>query len=191
MTPSDDVTHASADLTGGLAPTSNGPGRLRGADAPPVAGRFWAASGVVVLVLLAVVIVVSLLSAANDNARINRLRTSGVAVSVTVSNCIGNLGGSGSNAANYTCQGHYRVGATNYDETIDGLTSFVATGRHVAAVADPSNPSSITLASAVASSRASTARFVVPGLLGLVWFVVTVAYVRRWRRPRGPRSDAG
>ena len=141
---------------------------LRGAEAQPIGRKFWFIAGVVLCVVLAVVVTVSFISATNDNARIDRLKTHGVSVTVTVTNCVGNIGGSGSNAAGYTCQGEYRINGVRYHEVIGSKTSMSDPGSKVRGVVDPARPSTIELASAVASSSASPSVYLVPGLLTLL-----------------------
>ncbi len=157
---------------------------LRGADAVGLGRGIWIVAGALGLLVVAALLVISVISATNDNARITRMKDHGIAVSVVVSSCIGNLGGSGSNAANYTCRGHYVVAATSYDEVIGAMSRFAAPGTHVRALADPSRPSTVELASAVAASSASSRAYVVPGLLGLVVLALLAGFVRLVRRRR-------
>jgi hypothetical protein len=141
---------------------------LRGAEATPISRTFWLIAGTLLCAALVVVVVVSFISAINDNARINRLRSHGVSVTVTVTNCEGNIGGSGSNAAGYTCRAKYRVFGTPFHEIIGSKTTFSAPGSTVRAVADPERPSTIELASAVASSSASLSVYALPSILALL-----------------------
>src|SRR5665213_2650707 len=80
---------------------------LRGATAVSVGRRAKLVAGSLGLVALAAVLVVSFLSVTNDNARIDRMKANGIPVTVTVTNCRGNIGGSGSNSAGFTCRGDY------------------------------------------------------------------------------------
>lgn len=143
-------------------------------------------SGTFVLALFAVIIVVTFISATNDNARIDRLKSHGVSVVVTVTSCVGNIGGSGSNAAGYTCHGSYRVDGVRYEEIIGSKTTQSPAGTEVRAVADPNRPSTVELASAVARSTSSSAVYVVPSILALVFVVLALALLRRqhWRSKR-------
>lgn len=164
---------------------------LRGGAAVGVGRAMWLYAGAVALLIFAIVIVVSFLSAANDNSRIDRLKSHGIPVTVTVTNCIGNLGGSGSNASSYTCSGNYSVGGTRYQETIGAMSVSAAPGAHVRAVADPSRPSTVVIASAVASSTASAKVYVAPGLLSVLlitlawWFLVVARRTRYSQRRTG------
>lgn len=138
-------------------------------------------SGTFVLALFAVIIVVTFISATNDNARIDRLKSHGVSVVVTVTSCVGNIGGSGSNAAGYTCHGSYRVDGVRYEEIIGSKTTQSPAGTEVRAVADPNRPSTVELASAVARSTSSSSVYVVPSILALVFVVLALALLRRQR----------
>jgi hypothetical protein len=138
-------------------------------------------AGAVLLTLFAVIVVVTFLSATNDNARIDRLKSHGVSVAVTVTSCVGNIGGSGSNAAGYTCHGSYRVDGVRYEEVIGSKTTQSRAGTKVRAIADPSRPSTVALASAVAREESSSSVYVVPSVLALVFVVLTLALLRRQR----------
>jgi len=138
-------------------------------------------SGVFLLSVFAIVIVATFISATNDNARIDRLKSQGLSVVVTVTSCVGNIGGSGSNAAGYTCHGSYRVGGVRYEEIIGSKTTQSPAGTEVRAVADPNRPSTVELATAVARSASSSSVYVVPSILALVFVVLALALLRRRR----------
>ena len=157
---------------------------MRGGDAVGVAPRAWVVVGALALLVVGALLAISVISAANDNARITRMKDHGIAVTAVVGSCVGNLGGSGSNAANYTCRGQYAVAGTAFDEVIGAMSTFAAPGSHVAAVADPSRPSTIELATAVATSTASWRAYVVPGLLGLAQLALLAGFVRLVRRTK-------
>jgi uncharacterized protein (TIGR03382 family) len=152
---------------------------LRGAEARPIGRKFWLVAGTILCAALAVIVVVSFVSAINGSARINRLRTHGVPVTVTVTNCDGNIGGSGSNAAGYTCRGTYRIHGVRYQEIIGSKATFSAPGSTVRAVADPDRPSTIELSSAVASSSPSPWAYGVPSILALLLAALAVVLFRR------------
>jgi hypothetical protein len=161
---------------------------LRGAEPQRISRRFWIVFGALVLTSFSLIVVVSFVSAANDNARIDRLKTHGVAVVVTVTNCVGNIGGSGSNAAGYTCHGSYRVDGIRYQEIIGSKTTLSTAGTHLRAVADPLHPGTIELASAIAKSSSSSTVYVIPGVLALVLATLTVALLWRQRSRRSPSA---
>ncbi len=155
---------------------------LRGASAGNIGRTFWLGAAALGLVVFAAVLVVSLVSALNDNARVERMKTHGIPITVTVTTCDGNLGGSGSNGAGFTCRGAYRVDGTNFHEVIGSMATFAAPGTAVRAVADPSNHGTITLSSAVKSSKASPWALVPPGALAVVLMILTWLFVRVARR---------
>jgi cobalamin biosynthesis Mg chelatase CobN len=154
---------------------------LRGAQAASVGRRFWLRAATVGLVIFAVAIALSFASTLNDHARLDRMKSNGVPVSVTISNCVGNMGGSGSNVAGYVCRGTYTLGGAKYNEIISSMTTFASPGSHVRAIADPSQHGYVALASAIKNATSSAAAFVVLIILAVV-FVVLVALLLRMRR---------
>lgn len=151
---------------------------LRGAEAQHLGGRFWFVVSVLVGIVIAVFIVVSFIDAVNDNVRMDRLKTEGVSVTVTVTSCTGNIGGSGSNAAGYTCFGKYNVDGVRYHEVIGSKTTSSPAGSTVRGVADPSHPSTVVLASAVARSSTSDSRYIVPAILAVLFIAFSIIIVR-------------
>jgi len=161
-----------------VAPEPHHVASLRGAEAQRIGGRFWYVVCVLVFIILAVVVVVSFVAALSDNARIERLKTQGISVVVTVTSCTGHIGGSGSNAAGYTCYGKYRVHGVRYEEIIGSKSTLSPTGATVRGVADPSHPSTIELASAVDASSSSDTAYVVPIILTLLFIGLMLIAVR-------------
>ncbi len=161
---------------------------LRGPEPQRIGGPFWLAAGALVLAMFAVTVAVSFVSAAHDNARIERLKFRGVPVVVTVTNCVGNIGGSGSNASGYTCHGSYRVSGEKYQEVIGSKSTLSSVGSKVQGVADPDRPSTVELASAVARSSTSTSVYVVPIVLALLFVALTLLFLRRLRSSRSHLS---
>ncbi len=164
-------------LRDGVAP-------LRGAAPNPTRARIWIVAAFACLLLLAVAVAASFVSASRDNARVERLKAQGIAVNVTVSDCRGNLGGSGSNSVDYTCHGDYRLGATTYHEVIGAMTTFSSAGSVVRGVVDPSQHGYVTLASALEHTTPSSSAYVVPGLLAIALLALTFALWRVTRRHR-------
>lgn len=152
---------------------------LRGPEVQRIGRRFWIKVGAVSLASLAAIIVISYISAVNDNARIDRLKTHGISVVVTVTNCVGNIGGSGSNAAGYTCHGKYRLNGVRYFEVIGSKTTLSAPGSTLRSVADPGRPTTIELASAVATSSSSPKVYLVPSLLAFLFVAFGYEFLRR------------
>jgi hypothetical protein len=182
-----------ARLSADQLPTGGGGASLRGPAVASIGRRFWLVVGVIALLTFAVAIVVSFLSASNDNARIERLKDHGIPVAIRVTNCYGNIGGSGSNGAGYTCHGRYRVDGVSFEETIGAMSVFSSSGTLVRGVADPLQHSSVVLASAVRRSVASASAYLDPGLLAVVLLALTWAlrYYSRRAGPSGhPRSPS-
>jgi len=142
------------------------------------------------LVTLAVLVIVFTVAGIHRNDQINELRHDGVPVTVTVTNCLGLMGGSGSNAAGYSCTGSYTIHGTRYTETLPG-TGFHNVGSTVAATAVPSDPALVSPMSVLRSEHASNGVFVLPLIL-LVVLVILVALVvlLRRRRQRGRPPDS-
>jgi hypothetical protein len=163
-------------------PVERGATSLRGATGATIGRRFWLVAASVSLLVFAAFVVVSFLSAANDNARIDRLQSHGIAVSVTVTNCIGNIGGSGSNVSGYTCRGDYSLGGTTYNEIIGSMSTLAVSGAKIRGVVDPSHHGTVELLAAVRRSSASSVRYVVPGLLSVVLIALVLALLRIVRR---------
>jgi hypothetical protein len=143
------------------------------------------------LVGLAVLVVVLFVAGAHRNQQIDELHGRGVHVEVTVSGCMGLLGGSGSNAAGYQCSGTYTLAGHRYQEAIPGDT-FYRVGTRIPSVAVPGDPALLTPARAAAGERSSAKVFFLPGVLALVLVVMMAAIVvvpRRGRtRPSTPSA---
>jgi hypothetical protein len=134
----------------------------------------------IVAVCLVLGIVVALISAGNDNSRSSRLKNQGIHVPVTVSYCLGQLSGSGSTLAGYTCHGTYVVHGTTYHEVIGAKSTFSKPGTVIAGVADPTQPSTVVTATSAESSSTSVAPYVIVAVLvllligALAWMVVLI-----------------
>lgn len=133
------------------------------------------------LVALAALVVVLFVAGVHKNAQTNRLRQHGVRVTVTVSGCLGLLGGSGSNSAGYACQGTFTLDGHRYRESIPG-NALRPPGTKVRAVAVSGAPPLLSTARAVATDRPSAGVFVVPSILLLTLVVLVGALVFSRRR---------
>jgi hypothetical protein len=160
----------------------HGGAALRGATGAAIGRTFWLIAGALSLLVFASFIIVSFLSAANDNARIDRMQTRGIPVIVTVTNCIGDIGGSGSNVSGYTCHGDYSLGSSTYHEIIGAMSALAASGAKVRGIVDPSQHGTVELASAVKRSSASSNRYIAPSLLSVVLVALALALLRIARR---------
>jgi hypothetical protein len=161
---------------------------LRGASASVDARR--AAQFVVALVMatLAVLGIVFIVVGVNKNEQINELRGQGVPVTFVVSKCLGLLGGSGSNAAGYSCQGSYSVDGHRFFENLPGSSNY-APGARVKAISVRSDPTLLSTPAIVRSERASVSVFILPAvLLGACALVALAVLLRRRRRRPGMRA---
>jgi uncharacterized integral membrane protein len=152
---------------------------LRGAGVDVDARRAGRLVVGVCLVALAVLVVVLFVAGANKNAQINNLRRHGAPVEITVTKCIGLLGGSGSNGAGYACTGTYTVGGRRYDEAIPG-NALLVTGATVRG-----DPTLVSTVVAVTTERASWRVFIVPTILLIILVLLVGTLVLRRRRLGG------
>lgn len=140
-------------------------------------GRALAGTG---LVALAVLVAFLFWAGVRHNSRISSLRSEGVAVTATVTQCRGLMGGSGSNAAGYECAGSFALGGRRYRATLpDGALH--ATGSRVAVISVPGDPTLLATPAAVASERPSASVFVAPAVLSLVLLALSAGAVAATR----------
>ncbi len=132
----------------------------------------------VCLVALTLVAVVLLVAGANKNAQSISLHDHGVPVSVTVTGCLGLLGGSGSNGAGYACKGSYTFDGHRYLQAIPG-TTLLHPGDVVQGVIVPTDPGLLSTPAAVAGQQASWRVFIAPAH----------PVGHRRGRPRGPAGE--
>ena len=124
---------------------------------------------------------------ARKNAQITALHRHGVPVVVTVTSCMGLLGGSGSNAAGYTCRGSFALHDHRYLDNIPGSRDRPP-GTTLHAITLESDPGLLTTMSQLASDRASAGVFLLPAVLAVVLVVVVVLALGRSRRRSPPAS---
>jgi hypothetical protein len=144
------------------------------------------AARVIVVILLSALaaLVASLFVAdANTNAEITSLQRHGVSVEITVTGCRALLGGSGSNAAGYRCQGSYELEGHEYQETVPNDVLY-AIGAKVEMIAAKNDPGLIATVHQVRSERASWNLFIVPSVLLVVLIASLIAIVLRRKRRR-------
>ncbi len=158
-------------------------GTLRGASVSFNPRRL--VQGVVglVLVTLAITAIVLTVAGIHSNAQINRLHTQGQPVSVTVTGCLGLLGGSGSNAAGYSCRGTYQLDGHVYREPLPGST-FYRPGTTLPSIAVPGDPALVSPTGIVDSQQASNGVFVVPIVLGVILFAFIALLLVKGRPKR-------
>ena len=164
-------------------------GTLRGATVSFNPRRVMQGALAVVMVTLAITAVVLTAAGLHSNDQINRLHTQGQPVTVTVTGCLGLLGGSGSNAAGYSCHGTYQTDGHTYLEQLPGST-FYRPGTKVPSIAVPADPALVSPVGIVNAQQASGDVFVVPVILGVVLLAMIAVLLRR-NHPKRRVSPAG
>ena len=174
-----EVSAVDAALRADDAPVST----LRGASVS-VDGRRVAQVVVgLVLVTISVLGVALIVVGINKNQQISELKDHGVPVTYVVSNCLGLLGGSGSNGAGYSCRGSYTVDGRRYFEDLPG-TSPYAPGDRVQAISVRSDPTLLSTPAIVNSERASANVFILPAVLLGMCALLGLAVLIRYRHHR-------
>jgi len=174
--------NSSAASDPGVSAESGRVGTLRGASVSFNPRRL--VQGVLGLIMatLAITAVVLTVAGIHSNDQINRLHTQGQPVTVTVTGCLGLLGGSGSNAAGYSCRGAYQLAGHVYREPLPGST-FYRPGTKVSSIAVPGDPALVSPAGIVNSQQVSNGVFVVPIVLAVVLLAMIAVLLLR-SRPR-------
>jgi hypothetical protein len=172
-----------------MEPPEKAVSTLRGAGVEVDVRRVGRIAGAICLVALAVTAIALFVAGANKNDQITRLRQHGVAVGVTVTGCLGLLGGSGSNAAGYECKGTFALAGHRYTEDIPGNT-IRTPGSTIRAVVVAGSPPLLATARAVATDRPSWHVFVVPTILIVVDALIVGAVVVRRRHIHPPSLPA-
>jgi hypothetical protein len=137
----------------------------------------------IVLVTLAALVAVFAIAGIHSNEQIDRLHSQGERVTVSVTGCLGLLGGSGSNAAGYSCRGTYTLGGRSYDEPIPGSTLY-RPGTRVPALAVPGDPALVSPLAVVDTQRSSASVFILPAVLAAVLVALVVLVAWRYRVSR-------
>jgi hypothetical protein len=156
--------------------------RLRGARVEVDGARVASVFLGVALIAIAVCAVAFFVIGAHKNAQINELRDHGVPVEVTVTSCLGLLGGSGSNTAGYSCMGTFEVSGHRFNEAIPGLERR-GPGDKVAAVAAANASGLFSTTAMIAGERASWKVFILPVVLTLV-LLLSIAGLLLQRRKK-------
>jgi hypothetical protein len=141
-----------------------------------------------ILATLATLGIVFIVVGVTKNAQINELKNHGVPVTFVVSKCLGLLGGSGSNAAGYSCQGGYTIDGHRYFENLPGSSNY-APGARVKAISVQSDPALLSTPDIVRSERASASVFILPALLLGACALLVLGLVLRHRRRRSATAD--
>ncbi len=98
-----------------------------------------------------------------------------------MTNCIGELGGSGSTIARYDCNGTFELGGKHYSVRIPGGNLRPA-GTAVPLIAAKNDPGLIATSRQVQSEHTSWNAFIYPIVLLFVLVVIVVAVVVRRRK---------
>jgi hypothetical protein len=162
-------------------------GQLRGAGVSVDGRRVGQVAIGIVLVTLLVLTIVFTLVGIHTNQQNDRLHNDGVPVTFTVTGCLGLLGGSGSNAAGYSCHGTYSLDGKTYSEQLPG-DSLHRPGSTVPSVAVPGDPALVSPASIVATEHSSAGVFVLPIIFFVVLLVLVALLVVLRRRRQGSAS---
>ena len=162
-------------------------GTLRGASVHSDPRRLARMALGLVIATLAVLAVVFLVAGIHSNDQIDRLHSQGRPVTVTVTGCLGLLGGSGSNAAGDSCSGTYTLNGHTYSERLPGST-FYKPGTRIPALAVPGDPALVSPTTIADAQHSSAGVFVLPAVLGGVFLVLAGIVV--WRHRAGRRNKA-
>jgi hypothetical protein len=111
-----------------------------------------------------------------------------VPVTFTVTGCLGLLGGSGSNAAGYSCRGTYTLDGKLYSGVQLPGDSLHRPGSTVAAIAVPGDPALVSPASIVATEHSSAGAFVLPVVLAAILLLLVAMLLLRRRRRQATGS---
>jgi hypothetical protein len=137
---------------------------LRGARVDVDARRVTRLVAGACLMALAAAVIVLFVAGVQKNAQLTRLRNQGVPVEVTVSGCLGLMGGSGSNSAGYDCTGAFTLAGHRYHEAIPG-SALYSPGTRIRAVAVPQDPALLATPRALVTQHASGRVFLLPAVL--------------------------
>lgn len=133
------------------------------------------------LVALAVLTTVLFVAGFTRNAQQSSLAHHGVPVAVTVTSCLGEVAGSGSNISGYACTGTYVVDGKRYSESIPG-NALLRSGSTIRGVTVLGDPGLLSTPGAVATQKATWTVFIVPTILLIVLLAAVAIVVLRRKR---------
>jgi len=169
--------------SGSRRPSQEPLSTLRGAGVNYDARRVGRVVVGVCLAALLVLVVIFTIAGINKNSQINRLHHDGVPVTVTVTSCLGLMGGSGSNAAGYSCTGTFTIDGKRYSESLPGA-DFHKFHSTLNAIVVPSDPALVSPVSIEKAEHAGLSVFLLPGILLVVLLVLVGLIVPLQRRTR-------
>ncbi len=174
----------------GAAGSGDRVGQLRGAGVQVDARRLVQVAIALVLITLAILAISFTVVGIHKNQQADQLHARGVPVTFTVTGCLGLLGGSGSNAAGYSCHGTYTLHGHTYNESLPG-SAFHQPGSTIDAVAVPNDPALVSPVAIAGAEQSSASVFILPAVLGgiLVLFVAVLAVRARRHHGRARRAD--
>jgi hypothetical protein len=132
---------------------------------------------------LAVLLVFLVVGAVREGNREDRLRDHGVAVSLTVTSCLGLASGTGATEYGWDCQGTFALNGRQFNELLHGSNTQLAVGTVVAAVADPGDPSNVSTAASAKARHARGSRWIPSGITLLLLVRLVGPLVRGRRQP--------
>lgn len=137
----------------------------------------------IVLVALAALSLTFFVAGLHHNENASSLRRHGVAVSVTVATCDGELGGSGSNLADYRCEGTFTLRGHRFHDVVPG-NSFRPTGSKATFITSTNSPSLLVTSLQAQNERATWDVFILPLVLFGLLAISIVTSVRRrlWKK---------
>jgi hypothetical protein len=173
----------------GPDPTPEDVQHLRGvrvARADPA--RVLRVGAVLVIVVLAVSAIVLTVSAAHQNARLDKLRHHGVPVQATVSGCVGISSGIAMAIEYWECRATYTLDGHQFNEVIRGSRANLTAGQTVPAVAVPGDPALLSTPAAAAGKYSAWSPYIAPIILGALAMILLVVLVvwSRWRHRATP-----
>jgi len=124
----------------------------------------------------------------HQRAQANDLEAHGVHALMTVTGCVGLLGGSGSNAAGYACRGTYRYRGVTYAQAVPGNIRR-APGSMVQVVIASDDPELVSAPGTVALHRSLASLVVIPSLLALGGLGALAPWALRASRRRVARPS--
>lgn len=128
-------------------------------------------------------------SAVSANSQIDRLRSQGVPVQMTVTGCLGISSGIGMGIEYWQCRGTYSLGGRTYEEIIGGQRQLLDAGQRIAVVAVPGHPALVSIPQALRRRHSYTLAEVLAAVT-VAWMLAGVALVARDRRRRRPGRPA-
>jgi hypothetical protein len=162
---------------------------LRGAPVRADAGRIVRVVTWIVVVGMVVLVVLLAVAGARKNAQITELHRQGIPVEMTVTSCMGLLGGSGTNPAGYSCHGTFTLDGRTYDDAVPGY-SLLGPGTQLAGVTVLSDPKLFTTPAVLRGEHPSWRVYIAPAVLaGALASVVAVLVGLGRRRQPARRSS--